>query len=90
MKDKPDYKRIAELERDIFGEPMTLVPPRPAVHELDSVVREVASWLAFRRTLDDFEGSRVAAAGRVVFWLALGTAALWLCLAVAGVVSWAG
>lgn len=89
---KPDYPRIADLERELYGEVLTVLPAAAATlrrqgSELDAAVRDAALFLAFRR-VPVFEGIRVFSVCRVLVWAVLTLAVVWLCLMVAGVVPW--
>ena len=83
---KPDYRRIAELEQQIYGHAVTPAPV-VMVHEVDEVMREASRVADLRPGLPELAGSKIATAGRLVVLGLLGFAVLWLCLVLAGVVS---
>lgn len=92
----PDYNRIAELERDIYGQALTATPRavepwRGDRAELDEAVRRTARFLLSWGPLPpDLAGSRVAAGCRVAVQLLLAVAVIVSCLAFAGIVPWDG
>jgi hypothetical protein len=90
---RPDYGRIAELEREVFGEALT---PRPPVApwrgdgvELDAAVRDAFRLLlSWGRVPPELAGSRLVPVARLAVQGLLTFALVYLCLGIAGVVPW--